>query len=167
MRQYFFMALLSAISISFSFPVFCQESNGAAPNTKLYLHLFRLDSSLFNAFNSCDGERFKLFLSDSLEFYDDRQGLNRSRDKEMESFSNRCKQEWLKVRRELVPGSMKVYILGNFGAVQMGEHLFYETSNGQKEQLSTSARFIHIWQNKDGKWTLSRIVSYDHKAVKI
>jgi hypothetical protein len=28
------------------------------------------------------------------------------------------------------------------------------------------AKFIHVWQNKDGVWKITRVISYDHQAAK-
>jgi hypothetical protein len=152
----------------FMLPLFAkaQTKKQVPANTALYKQLFSLDSSLFAAFNDCNAEQFAAYLDGDLEFYDDRNGLNSSRDKEIESFKNRCGQPSFHLRRALVKESMQVYPLNQYGAVQMGEHRFYETINGQKEVLTGTARFIHIWQNKDGKWTITRIISYDHKAIK-
>ena len=110
-------------------------------------------------------ERFGALLDDHLEFYDDRQGLNTSKDSELESLRSRCSNKSVKLRRVVVPGSLQVYALGNFGAVQMGEHLFYESSNGGPEQLRGKAYFVHIWKNTNGRWTISRIISYAHRPV--
>jgi len=27
------------------------------------------------------------------------------------------------------------------------------------------AKFVHLWQNKDGAWKITRVLSYDHHAV--
>jgi hypothetical protein len=49
--------------------------------------------------------------------------------------------------------------MDNYGLVQLGDHRFCNlgaaTCNGV-------ARFVHLWQLKDGTWRLTRIVSYDH-----
>jgi hypothetical protein len=134
-------------------------------SSDLYYKLLILDSSLFSAFNNCDIENFQNLLDKDLEFYDDRTGLNKSWEKEIASLKNRCSQPSFRIRRELVRSSMQVYPINKYGAVQMGDHLFYETSNDQKEELKGKAKFIHLWKYLDGKWTLARIISYDHQAV--
>lgn len=82
----------------------------------------------------------------------------------MESLNNLCKSEY-RVRRELVAGSLEVYPINNYGAVEIGVHRFYETGKGQKEKLVGIAKFVHIWQKKDGEWKISRVISYDHKPA--
>jgi hypothetical protein len=127
--------------------------------------IYYLDSILFRAFNNCDIETFGALLDDDLEFYDDRQGMNTSKERELESLRNRCSNKAVRMRRVVVRESLQVYPLGNFGAVQMGEHLFYESSNGGPEQLRGKAWFVHIWKNTNGKWTISRVISYAHRPA--
>ena len=69
-------------------------------------------------------------------------------------------------RRELVKGSLEVYPISNYGAVEIGVHNFYRTLTGQKEKLTTVAKFMNIWQEKNGHWKISRIISYVHEEMK-
>lgn len=69
------------------------------------------------------------------------------------------------IRRELVVGSMEVYPLKNYGAVQIAVHRFYHRNKGQKEKLSGEYKFIHIWQFADGMWKIARIISYGHDVM--
>jgi hypothetical protein len=71
----------------------------------------------------------------------------------------------LRVKRELVAGSVSVYPLNNYGAIQMGEHRFYVVSNG-KENLAEVAKFVHLWKKENGAWKLARVLSFDHKPAK-
>lgn len=63
------------------------------------------------------------------------------------------------MRRLLVEGSLKVYPIQGFGAVQTGVHRFVE----EGASTSTIAKFVHLWQNKNGKWILTRVLSFDHR----
>jgi len=67
-----------------------------------------------------------------------------------------------RARRELVAGSMKVYPLNNYGAVETGEHRFYALAEGKSDQLTESAQFLHVWKNENGQWKLARVISYGH-----
>jgi hypothetical protein len=151
--------------LGFAFISAAQTKVDSMHSRSLAEQIFYLDSILFSAFNNCDLEKFASLLDDNLEFYDDRQGLNTSKDAELQSLQNRCSNRSVKMRRVVVRESLQVYPLGNFGAVQMGEHLFYESSNGGAEQLRGKAYFVHIWKNTKGKWTISRIISYAHRPV--
>ena len=68
-----------------------------------------------------------------------------------------------RVRRELAKSTLEVYPIKDFGAVETGIHRFYATEKGKQEQLSSEAKFVQLWQRKDGKWKITRIISYGHK----
>src|SRR5829696_1585846 len=131
----------------------------------LFTKIAALDSTLFNAFNTCDLPKFKELINEDFEFYDDRTGLNSSVEKEFDSFRSRCNGD-IKVRRELVKSTLQIYPLEHYGAVQMGDHRFYETEKGRPERLVGTARFVHVWQYKNDGWRLSRVISYEHKPIK-
>lgn len=118
-----------------------------------------MDSLLFDvAFNQCDAALFKKIIADDVEFYDDRFGLNVSKVLEIKSLAAKCERSE-KLTRKL--NSCTIDKLGDFGAVQIGEHTFY--SNGIPEG---TGKFIHIWERKDTDWILKRIVSYEHRPIK-
>jgi hypothetical protein len=33
-------------------------------------------------------------------------------------------------------------------------------------EATGEAKFIRLWQNKDGAWKITRVISYDHVALK-
>ncbi len=114
------------------------------------------DAALFAASNRCDLETFGTFFADDLEFYHDRSGLSVGKaDLLAKTKSNICG----KMVRELVPGSLEVYPLPDYGAIQVGTHRFLHP---QEPGNIGQARFIHIWQKKDGAWKITRVISYDH-----
>lgn len=121
--------------------------------------IIKMDSLLFEvAFNQCDASLFKKIIADDVEFYDDRFGLNVSKENEIKSLNAKCARPE-KLTRKL--NSCTIDKLGDFGAVQLGEHTFY--INGVPEG---TGKFIHIWEKKDNDWKLKRIVSYEHRAIK-
>jgi Domain of unknown function (DUF4440) len=68
------------------------------------------------------------------------------------------------VRRELVAGTLKVYPMHGYGAVEIGVHRFYQPKKGNEP--TGEAKFIHLWQKKDDAWKIARVISYDHLALK-
>jgi hypothetical protein len=96
-----------------------------------------------------------------LEFYHDLGGVT-NYEQNINAFEKTFLSE-RKLRRELVKGSMEVYPIKDFGAVETGRHVFYVTEKGEKEQLSSEAKFVHLWQKKNGVWKITRIISYDHR----
>ena len=129
--------------------------------------ILSIDDTFWIAFNACEVETMRLYLDDSLEFYHDKGGLTKSADQLIGmSKAERCNGSWpMVLRRELVEGSRKVYPLPNYGAILYGEHLFYGAENGGEEKLLESGKYMHIWQLKDGKWRMTRVVSYDHQNL--
>ena len=129
----------------------------AAPNAgPLFEEIKSADAALFGASNRCDLETFGKFFGDDLEFYHDLSGLSVGKaDLLAKTKDNICG----KMVRELVPGSLEVYPLPGYGAIQIGTHRFLHPKEpGNIGQ----ARFIHVWQKKDGAWKITRVISYDH-----
>jgi hypothetical protein len=114
--------------------------------------ILKMDSLLFNvAFNHCDTILYKKILSDNIEFYDDRTGLNTSKELEIKALVEKCSRKDNMIR---VLKSTTVTKLGDFGAVQLGEHDF--VINGI---IIGSGQFVHIWERTNQGWKLKRIVS--------
>jgi ketosteroid isomerase-like protein len=132
-----------------------------AQSGSLFKTIQALDSKLFEAYNHCDLATLGAMVSDDLEFYHDQTGLSVGRD----LFVAAIKQNICgKVERSLVPGSLEVYPLNGYGAVEIGVHRFRHP--GHPEDTTGEAKFITLWQNKDGSWRLTRAISYDHQPVK-
>ena len=125
----------------------------------LYDSVLYMDSVLFNAFNTCQLEKFNRLFATDLEFYHDKGGLT-NYGHTVDFMKSTCERTW-KVRRELVADSSEVYPINNYGAMQIGSHRFYNTEKGP-EQLGGTFKFIHLWQIKNGQWKITRIISYDH-----
>lgn len=112
---------------------------------------------MFGAFNSRNLDTLNSIFAKDIEFYHDQGGLTNYK-QNMDSFQPTFKSE-RKVRRELVAGSVEVSPIKNYGAVQTGVHRFYATEKGQKEVLSSEAKFITLWHLKDKKREATRIIS--------
>lgn len=145
--------------------ILSQESAMGTPES-LEDKILGLDAQFWKAYNTCAAGDFKQFLTDDLEFYHDKGGLTKTSAKLISSVKNNlCADPNTKLRREAIKGTVKVYPLQNYGAIITGEHLFYLTENGAKERLVESAKFTHVWEHKDGKWRMSRVLSYDHQKA--
>lgn len=127
------------------------------------------DSLLFNVgFNTCNIRQFEILLSDSFEFYHDKGGPAGKEKFLSDLKSNLCKDPFsYQSRRELIPGSTHVYPLYHngilYGAVQYGEHRFFEKQAGKPEITGSTAKFTHLWLLRNGSWQLHRSLSYDHQ----
>ncbi len=133
------------------------DTQGAAHDSDLFKTIASLDRAVFDAYNTCDLEKFGSFFADDVEFYHDKGGLTPGRQRLVESVKNNICG---KVRRELVPATLEVYPMDGYGALQTGSHLFCELASKRCEGI---ARYIHLWQHKDGAWKITRVMSYDHR----
>lgn len=117
-----------------------------------------MDSLLFDAFNKQDMPVFKAMFTEDLEWFQDNGGLI-SYTTVFENFGRMFKQE-NKLTRTLVAGSLEVHPVKDYGAIEIGAHTFKHYENGKLEE--GTFKFLMIWQQKEGKWKISRVVSYDH-----
>lgn len=133
---------------------------------ELYKTAKKLDSLIFDiGFNTCDLSHYKSIVSDDLEFYHDKGGITSGEKAFTASIKNNICGGPNKVRRDLVPNSMKVYPLYNnnvlYAFIEEGEHDFFEFSNGKWNQGSR-AKFTILWILEDKQWKMKRVLSYDH-----
>lgn len=122
------------------------------------------DKTLFDAFNRCDIETMKGMFSRDLEFYHDLGGLG-GFEKTIDSTKNNCNDN-LGLVRTLVPESLEIYPIKNFGAIQIGEHTFChieydENGKNGKDDCGTFG-FTHVWKESSTGWLVHRVVSYGH-----
>jgi hypothetical protein len=64
------------------------------------------------------------------------------------------------LRRDLVKGSLEVYPVKDYGAIETCLHKFCHVENG-KDDCGTFKN-VMVWQKKDGQWKVTRVISYDH-----
>lgn len=133
-----------------------------APKDELFRTIAKLDGEVFDAYNRCDLEKFGSFFTEELEFYHDNGGLtDRTRKTLVEAVKNNICN---KVYRVLVPESLEVHPLKGYGAVETGVHRFYHPGRDATESVG-EAQFVMIWQEKDGVWQITRVISYDHHIL--
>src|ERR1700730_15263371 len=89
--------------------------------TELDAAITALDAALFDACNRCDFDKFSWFFVDDVEFYHDQGGVTLGE----ANLTDRVKKNICgKVTRVLVPGTLQVYHMKGYGAVQIGVHQF-------------------------------------------
>src|SRR5271155_4471921 len=138
-----------------------QTAAPPTPEQLLFNEISHMDTVLFDAFNHRDLEKMKTLFTSDLEFYHDKIGVanyQQNMDMYKQNFANPTS-----VRRELVEGSLEVYPIKDFGAVEIGLHRFYSSTYGQREKLTATAKFIHVWKKTNGEWKIARVISYDHR----
>jgi hypothetical protein len=122
----------------------------------LYETIVRQDSLFFGAYNTCSVhlQEYADFYADSLEFYHDKGGLSTSKKDVVEGTKkNICG----KVTRELVAGSVEVYPIAHYGAIEIGFHKFHNSE--EPNAPSRPGRFVLVWHQTDKGWKITRVIS--------
>ena len=137
-------------------------NNSSSPDD-LFKTISSLDKQLFDAVDRCDMKTEASFWAEDAEFYHDKNGLMVGGAQIVEAIKNNLCG---KVKRELVPGTLEVYPLAGYGAVEIGVHRFLHPWAQDHGDVG-EAKFIHIWQHKtDGTWKITRVISFDHHGAK-
>ena len=134
------------------------------PQATLEKEIGNLDAIFFDAFNHCaDPDRLgghAVMLDPKLEFYHDQGGVSWTSEAYLDSVrKNVCG----KFARELVPGSMKVFPIKDFGALSTGTHRFCHFDSGRCEGEAEFAIVWHLDEHK--RWTITRVLSYAHREM--
>jgi hypothetical protein len=131
-----------------SYPAYVPDSK------ELYDQIVRMDSIWEDSYNNCKLDVQEQLISEDLEFYHDKNGLLKSKTQLITALKNNICG---KVTRELLKGSIEVYPIEGYGAVEMGYHRFHNIND--RDQNSKYARFIHIWKKENGQWRITRVIS--------
>ena len=123
-------------------------------NQELYETIVSLDRKLFDAYNSCDMDTQTALYSEDLEFFHDEGGLSTSKESVLMAIKNNICD---KTTRTLIKGSIEVYSIKDYGAVEIGYHTFNDKKT--PENKSKASRFILIWKKTDESWTVTRVIS--------
>lgn len=123
-------------------------------NQELYETIVSLDKKLFDAYNSCDMDTQTALYSEDLEFFHDEGGLSTSKEKVLIAIKNNICN---KTTRTLIKGSIEVYPIKDYGAVEIGYHTFNDKKT--PEIKSRASRFIVIWKKTEENWTVTKVIS--------
>ncbi|MBY0537199.1 MAG: nuclear transport factor 2 family protein [Chitinophagaceae bacterium] len=122
----------------------------------LYNKVVALDSIFFNTYNNCSLmlDAYADFYAEDVEFYHDKGGFSNSKKDVVEGTKNNVCG---KVTRHLVPGSIEVYPIKDYGAIEFGFHYF--RNNQEPDAKPHPARFVIIWKQEGEKWKIKKVVS--------
>jgi Domain of unknown function (DUF4440) len=137
---------------------FVKAQTNTTTSGPLYNEIAHADSVQFGAFNARNLDKLMQCFDPGLELYQDNTGM-RNYEQTTEAFGNLFKMNYV-LTRKMVPGSMEVYPIKDYGAIQTGLHTFSHVENGQL-QVGTF-KFMQIWQKKDGVWRVTREITYGH-----
>lgn len=125
-------------------------------NLELYTGIVQADSLFFDAYNTCEKnlDTYASYFSDDIEFYHDKGGIMTSKpDIIAATKKNVCG----KVTRELITGSIEVYPIKDFGAIEIGLHKFHNSA--EPNAISKAGRFMIVWKSDNKTWKIVRVVS--------
>ncbi|UXI66505.1 nuclear transport factor 2 family protein [Tahibacter amnicola] len=145
-----------------------QLTDGPRSSAALEQEIRALDAQLFDAaFNHCDADRTAALVSADFEFYHDKWGQTAASGQAfIDGVRAMCErrrtgQDFL-ARRELIPGSLRVYPMNDYGAIETGSHRFYRVEAGKPDVLTETGQFTQLWKKEAGAWKLTRVLSFDH-----
>jgi hypothetical protein len=119
------------------------------------------DAALFDAYNKCDLAKFGSLIDENVEFYHDNGGVTLGRQALVDSVKqNICGQ----TQRQLVPGTLEVFGIHHYGAVEIGVHRFTHP-NAKPPVADGEGRFFHLWHYNNGTWQVTRVFSFDHHGL--
>jgi len=125
-----------------------------ASNQELHDLVVSLDKKFFDAYNSCDVAIHEEMIDEDLEFYHDIGGLATSKIQIIQALKdNICD----KVTRELIKGTIEVYPIPEYGAIQMGWHQFHNSQ--EPNAKPTPSKFVTIWKQDGDRWSITRVIS--------
>ena len=122
----------------------------------LYKTIVALDSAFFHTYNTCETslEKYAEFYDENIEFYHDNGGFINSKKELVEGTKNNICG---KVTRELVKGSIEVYPIKDFGAIEMGLHKFHNIE--EPNSIPKVGRFTIIWKKTNSVWKIVKVIS--------
>lgn len=130
------------------------------------------DAQLFDAaFKDCRPDIVEALMLPEFEMYHDIDGLvAENRKSFIQVLESQCSKrgesgenEGYQNRREVVPGSRIIRRMGDWGALEEADHIFFEKRDTGWE-LVGGARYMHLWKVTEKGVKLSRSYSYDHGA---
>jgi hypothetical protein len=139
------------------------QSNSTSQDA-LYQTISELDTEFFGTFNNCEVpeqlQKHASFMDPNVEFYHDNGGVSWTR----KDYIDKTRQNVCgNFRRRLTPGTLKVYPIKGFGAIEEGEHSFCDIKSGK---CFGAANFMFVWQQTSDGWHITRAFSYGHHAIK-
>ena len=121
---------------------------------KLHNEIVKMDAKYFNAYNTCDIETQATLYDENIEFFHDIGGLATNKKELLKALEeNICN----KVTRTLIKGSIEVYPIKNYGAIQIGYHKFFNKE--EPDAKSIPSKFIVVWNKNKGNWKITKVIS--------
>ncbi len=156
--KHFVIVMCLAVAASTAMAV---PTDPPAETASLDATVAALDIAVFDAFNRCaDPAQLQVherYFAPDVEFYHDTGGVTWTREA---MIANTRKYACGHYTRELVPGSLHVSPIKDFGAIAQGVHRFCQAGGTRCEG---EADFVMVWRQHDGQWQVTRVLSYGHR----
>jgi Domain of unknown function (DUF4440) len=164
-RNVFLASLFFAFAVPNAGAVTPAVSNpeNSAHSESLFSTVSKLDADFFDAFNNCSSpdqlKKHASYLNANVEFYHDKGGVTWTRQDYIEKTKeNVCGN----FRRVLTAGSLQVFPIEGYGAIEEGHHTFCGIKSGK---CFGEAKFLIVWHHSSDGWEITRIFSYGHQAI--
>ena len=121
---------------------------------QLHNEIVQMDATYFNAYNTCDMETQATIYSEDIEFFHDKGGLATDKKELLKALKeNICN----KVTRTLIKGSIEVYPIKDYGAIEIGYHKFFNKE--EPNTKSIPSKFIVVWKKNKNDWKITKVIS--------
>jgi hypothetical protein len=158
------LSVLVAVSVPISAASTVPSPQNPAVDS-LFTEISALDEAVFDAFNKCRSadelQKHSSYFAADVEFYHDTGGVTWDRE---DMIANTQKNACGNYRRELVPDTLKVFPVKDFGAIEQGVHRFCQVDSGVCEGM---ADFVIVWRRQDSQWLITRVLSYGHRSTEV
>ncbi|MGB0892479.1 MAG: nuclear transport factor 2 family protein [Flavobacteriaceae bacterium] len=154
-----FIIKTTIIIVAFLFSLTSNSQVNEIPKYKpvdkdLYNQIVKMDSIYFTAYNNCDMKTQADLYDENIEFFHDKGGVLKDKKKLLQSLKdNICG----KVTRTLIKGSIEVYPIKGYGAIEIGYHKFFNKL--EPNAKSVPSKFIAIWKKDNNKWKMTKVIS--------
>ncbi len=148
--------------VSFASPASASATPPVPDDAPLETTIAQLDDAVFDAFNRCADPaqltRHASYFADDVEFYHDTGGVTWNRDTMLDNTRRHACGHYT---RERVAGTLKIFPIKDFGAIEQGVHRFCRTD----DQCEGEADFLIVWRRDADGWRITRVLSYGHRAA--
>ncbi|QCP10214.1 DUF4440 domain-containing protein [Pseudoduganella umbonata] len=144
----------------------------AHANPGLLAEVKTADAAYWKAYNDCDYAALDKLTAENVEFYHDQGGVTNGRAALTDSVrKNICgRRPAVAVTRSAQEKDVQIFLLNRgpdvYGALVTGKHAFAEGPVGSRVAPVGQALYSTLWlRGADKGWTISRVISYDHKPI--
>lgn len=141
------------------------------PQPALTQAILARDAEFFELFfTGCDPARLRTMLAPDVEFYHDKGGfIFRDAEAMVADYARNCaariKPGAWRSRRTAASASLHVDPIPGHGAIEDGEHYFWERKGDGPEKRVGYGRFTIVWKLGPDGWRISRALSFDHRSA--